>query len=816
MTVGSSATDVISINIPGLVSSLWHHIEFSENGNNWYVFVDGNLVATASNAIRPANYTSTVFIGNNNSTMFYKGYLDEIRVSKVNRHTASFTVPTAAYSAASGGKVYIQTPRPAKGFKFYVSHANATAATVQGAVWNGSIFYDLANSITDGTKDGGGTKTLAQTGSITFTSTVSSAKVKYLYGTVAYTYMFSFSGIDADTAIYHVTADCPFQSITDFWDGMGRYISKFYLYKAAYQDFSVNVYEDRYDSTDPTTYVELDSLTAAQDVEVGFFERMTAVQFTMVSGKVNTTANTTLTVYYWTGSAYSSVGVITDGTSVAAISLSNPGMVSWNSPSATAEHKKTVNNGIPMYFYKFVWNQTLSADVQVSHVYGIPAQQTIRGYKFPLFGQERLLLCNNVDEDRNSLLYSADGTVQVFNGSDSGKIYFGDNSDLTCGCNVFSQFAQSLYNITLVFKDKEMWGLVRGTDGWQKYPISETIGCNCPKTLKTAVIPPIAEDKGGNRNIAIWLRSSDGVYVSDGRHPIMVSHDIRDYFDQNSATHINQAYAQSAAGWVDQDKLEYHLVFATTTGTVTANDIELVLDLRRWKWFKVSRGSGLNLQCGVIVTDTYGNNHTYGFIDTGYMERLEYGNTQDGTSITSTFQTGDFPLIEGDLLTDTRVRKFIQAMVAKVTTTANVKLTHFTDTQDEILTLDVAAGTPWAVNDTITGNTSGTTCKITRINSTTSFAVRDRTGDFTLNEVLTNGTYAADQGELFPTITGPVDYVCDPTLANYRVTFPVKDANSLPAIVHSVKETITVSNETVGFEPISLMLFYEAVRDHVS
>ena len=315
--------------------------------------------------------------------------------------------------------------------------------------------------------------------------------------------------------------------------------------------------------------------------------------------------------------------------------------------------------------------------------------------------------------------------------------------------------------------------------------------------------------------MAIWLNST-GVYISDGRHPILVSHDIRDLFDQNSATHINLAYIQNASASIDQDKVECRFCFAVTTGAVTANDVEWVLDLRRWKWWSADRGTGKALQCGINVVDAYGNNYPYGFIDTGYMERLEYGTTFDGNSTVSMYQLGDFPFSEGDFLTETRVRKFIQVMATKATTTANMKLTHYVDTQDELLTLDVAAGTPWVVGDTITGATSGTKCVIVKIYSTTVFSIKNRTGDFTLGEVLSNGTYAADQGAANPTITGPTDYSCDPTLAYYRLTFPVKDVNSTPGILHSVKEVIVVNDETVGFEPVVLGIYYETVREHLS
>jgi hypothetical protein len=69
----------------------------------------------------------------------------------------------------------------------------------------------------------------------------------------------------------------------------------------------------------------------------------------------------------------------------------------------------------------------------------------------------------------------------------------------------------------------------------------------------------------------------------------------------------------------------------------------------------------------------------------------------------------------------------------------------------ELMTLDVAPTTAWAVGDTIEGNTSTETCEIVEVLSTTTYNVKNRSGSFTLGEVLTNGTTTADQGLLFPT-----------------------------------------------------------------
>ncbi len=70
----------------------------------------------------------------------------------------------------------------------------------------------------------------------------------------------------------------------------------------------------------------------------------------------------------------------------------------------------------------------------------------------------------------------------------------------------------------------------------------------------------------------------------------------------------------------------------------------------------------------------------------------------------------------------------------------------------ELLTLDVAPATNWSVGDTITGQTSTKTCVVVSRATTLTYNVSNRSGAFTLGEVLTNGTYTADQGAAHPQI----------------------------------------------------------------
>ena len=74
----------------------------------------------------------------------------------------------------------------------------------------------------------------------------------------------------------------------------------------------------------------------------------------------------------------------------------------------------------------------------------------------------------------------------------------------------------------------------------------------------------------------------------------------------------------------------------------------------------------------------------------------------------------------------------------------------------ELLTLDVAPATAWAVGDIITGQTSAKTCIIVTVLTTKTFIIKSRSGAYTLGEVVgVTGTAGklADQGAANPTFT---------------------------------------------------------------
>lgn len=74
----------------------WNHIRFVENGDDYYIFVNGNLVAYVADSDRPAAYTSVIKVGSGYYGDF-NGFIDEFRISDSVRGITAFNTPTSKY-----------------------------------------------------------------------------------------------------------------------------------------------------------------------------------------------------------------------------------------------------------------------------------------------------------------------------------------------------------------------------------------------------------------------------------------------------------------------------------------------------------------------------------------------------------------------------------------------------------------------------------------------------------------------------------------------------------------------------------------------
>lgn len=585
-----------------------------------------------------------------------------------------------------------------------VSDANKNAIdqikiTVENADADNTFYIDAlgpaGGALYDGTATVGGTKTLGQSGLISFGSTTTLAKPKMYNGLVGYLYRFTFTGIDAAVTISHATVAAPMQPLVDLWDGVDRECMAFYVYKnSTYNDYTLNVYENDYDATDVGSFVELDSLAAGTNkLYFATYERLMGINFGLIGGHVNTTASTVMTIKYSSnGMDFTTVGTIDDGTAQSGISFSKSGTVTWSPPAAALEFMSKVSKATPRYHYEISFSQAFSSDVQLFYASGIPVQKTFGQYKFPLMAQDMLFLCCDTSGKKNAAIHSEYQTAQIFNGTNAGVVEFGESGELTCGASLYNLYGYNLYNLIIFFKDAEMWKLSGNFPDWRRHLVSDAIGCPAPATLKTITLPGDVP-QGLSRNIIIW-QGSQGVYVSDGRAALPISGDIENYFDATKVEHINASLLGDSWADIDMNKMEYHLHIASGSAATGINT-ELVFDLQRWRWYKTDRGTGKQLVCGASVRDTDGNYYNYGFIDTGFMERLEYGTTFDGNDIVHAFQTGDMVLDQNDFTMETQVERIQLITVAKTVTSNDITYTHYVDTE--------SVGVNYTMSPTATG-----------------------------------------------------------------------------------------------------------------
>ena len=654
------------------------HIAVVQASTILYIFVNGYLKFQGTAPVYIQNYTGNVQIGYNN-TVYYGGWMDEFRVSSNARWIVPFSVPLVAYSTATTvSNVYVGSVRPLQGVKFYVGTANGTAAVATAFYWSGTAWTAL--SVTDGTATGG--VTLAKTGEISFPSTVLTAKLKAIKRGVAYYYQFVFTGVDASTTIYYCTLDAPMQPITDLWDGNSRTTLQCFKYTASYTDYTTNVAPSTssnpraYVASDPTTYAQIGGLTAAQYLYFGFADRLMGLTISMPdAGYVNVVANTIVSVDYWNGTAWTSVGTLDDSTATGGISFNHTGLVTWQGATENYEFQTNVANNYQLYYYRVHFNNTLTADVRIDNVGGVTTQLEITPHLFSLMWQNRLWLFNGINDQKNTARCSAFGTNAIFNGNDSSSIVFGDDKGLVAATTLFSRFASGIYDDLIVFK-KNATFMVDGTSPatWITYTVSDSVGCVAPLTLQRCDISYQVQE-GMNKHVIMW-RSANAIEFFDGNSLFSVKDDIQGYFDPDNADYIDPTLydVSKETSVYNANNFEFHWFFTNVNGRN-----ELVYNLKYKKWFKIDRGTGKYLNNAFNIQDSYGEGYIYGLTNDGFIERLMYGSTFDGNAIVYTFQTGDILLSKsGNYVTKLRHIKLFAK--AKSVSSSQVAVTHYQDT----------------------------------------------------------------------------------------------------------------------------------------
>jgi hypothetical protein len=612
------------------------------------MFVGGTLMASITDTDRAVDYTGTVYVGSTGGANYLVGYLDEFRVSNFPRWTASFDPPTLAYGSGNITTLYVGSQLPVQGVNPYVVTANMAAGAVTGNYWSASGWASL------GTISGVGATPLSATGkhTWTFTTTATTARQKAIDDKVAYWYRFDITDCDTTTALSQVTLDAPMQTLKELWDGQYRTVNSFLVYKnGTFNDYTVNVFQDSWVSTDTNTFVELGGLVPTTEyLLVGFSERQMGMRINIIGGKTNTTSGTTATVSYYNGTgpattanSWTLVGTADDGTSNANISFAKSGSITWTPPALSSEFRLSISNsrsstgtaasGVEtplMYYYKIVFTTptgNLSTNVQPFFIGGITAPEDVAGHKFAVHHVDRLWLWGSEKDPLRGFCTSKD-TAQVLRGYDTVELFL--KNAPVAGVSLFERYGSTAANVQLVCESTRTWAIVGETvENFTPTLIDSTNGCTSALTMDVATVEILP---GTFKRVGMW-QSQSGIVMCEGSSVVEVSRDIRDKFDPKHANYIGATVLATCTGWIDPVYNEYNWVIPGTT--IWAYDI-----LRK-KWYEKPLAATKRLSCGVAVYDTTGTGFSYGATASGFMYRMEYGTTIDGVTIPYVLQTAD-------------------------------------------------------------------------------------------------------------------------------------------------------------------------------
>ena len=96
----------IQIETTSFISEQWNHVAISKSSTIYRLFLNGQMVDSATYATDFPNFSGKLNIGHDpNEVSYNKGYLDEIRISRVARYTSNFTPPEVPFENIQGKKI---------------------------------------------------------------------------------------------------------------------------------------------------------------------------------------------------------------------------------------------------------------------------------------------------------------------------------------------------------------------------------------------------------------------------------------------------------------------------------------------------------------------------------------------------------------------------------------------------------------------------------------------------------------------------------------------------------------------------------------
>jgi hypothetical protein len=547
----------------------------------------------------------------------------------------------------SGETAYIGSPIKLDGFYIELSSTtNIEAAGFYVQAYQDGSWVNVSG-LNDGTADSTGVTTLYESeGHVTWT--FDSDDDPYLLPENQEHLFWYKAGVTADVTDgieikrLRVNADC--QSMTNLWSGYYENVASVLLSSATgFIDYTGEV-------TDGTAYNYID-LNGQDTLYIGSPYPIFAAYFYIDPGYVNLSTDSSVSeISYWNGDTrtWTEVsGATNDSTSSEdSYSMHHNGVVQWDGSTFREDKMRlggTSGTDIaPIYYYKIEWSEAFADEIRLYEIAvaqkpeSVPPMVHYDGFiehAGRVFAWPGNVFKHGMD-------YAQEGDPFVWNGPKAGST--GD----IFGPGIVNAAARISSYVVVSTDDPLRLYLMQGKSpgSFDELLLSSNVGAIAPHTLVTI------EDavKLFSSNIivnAVVLLAPDGFYMTDGRKPLSISQPIADYFDTGSTPYIEPEYMHKS--WAVVDYRTRTVLFGVPLNVENSNTTQttcnyvLPYSYVNDEWWDRWEFSS-DMSCGTSLVGNDNQRLTYLGDTSGYVWRINNGDTDYGTRIEHYVKTPDF------------------------------------------------------------------------------------------------------------------------------------------------------------------------------
>jgi hypothetical protein len=335
-----------------------------------------------------------------------------------------------------------------------------------------------------------------------------------------------------------LTVHTPIASVKNIWDGMHEPPTGCYVYDGTdhtdYMAYVNNIIESQ--------YMDLSGVTTTDKIYVGFVQRVNKIIFyPAADGKNTNDVSVTAVKYHNASGTATSVGTVTDTTETSTKMFSQKGYMSWADPGWQNEKMTTIGgDDTPMYWYEITVDAALVDPTYIYYIRGVPLPKD-PDPSYGVFAYKRRAWQIAPRNKENMVRYSAANLPNVWNGSDSGYIAFGERPLKAAG---------AFYNETVLYADTEMW-MLQGNKpaNFGRLRLSGKVGISSAQSLVEVESGVVVSDVV--KVVLCWF-FFDGIWMFDGVRIWKISApDIDSFFDPDHTDYINPAKLGETTGEYD-------------------------------------------------------------------------------------------------------------------------------------------------------------------------------------------------------------------------------------------------------------------------